>query len=119
MTILTSCVCSCSTAAHSKSLSASTSHTHTLLSRPHVASSAPEADHVTLLTSFSWPSRLASSSYSPEPVLYSHTATVASKLAVASWRESGENETERIVRWCASVSRPASTHCVPSCRWGG
>ena len=34
----------------------SDSHSHTVLSRPHVASSAPHGDHATHLTSFSWPS---------------------------------------------------------------
>jgi len=123
------------------------SQIHTLLSRPHVASNAPDGAHATDLTSFSWPSSVAIRTYSatrrgarkrshpstpvrPRPsrtvravapglapplaFCRRKTSVVASKLAVASSRESGEKATLRTVRLWHSSRVPHPVHWSPT-----
>lgn len=79
------------------------SQIHTVLSRLHVANSCP-ADQATDLTSFSWPSRVATHSQSFSRESYSQIPVVASKLAVAISFPEGDHAKLRIVRLCPCSS---------------
>ena len=79
------------------------SQIHTVLSRLQVANNCP-VDHATDLTSFSWPSRVATHSQSFSRASYSQIPVVASKLAVAISFPEGDHAKLRIVRLCPCSS---------------
>ena len=103
-TFFTSCVWAFKTPQQSKSPSSPTSQIHTPLSRLQVARKEPEEDQATHLTSFSWPSSVAvHSNVLDSEVVLSQMEQVASKLAEAINFPHGDQEMERMVRWCPSV----------------
>lgn len=86
------------------------SHIQMLLSRLHEASNSPDAAHVTLLTSFSWPSSVAAISHSAAGL--SHRHTVASNEHDARYCPEGDHATPRIVRVCPPSSTASFKYCV-------
>lgn len=90
------------------------SQIHTLLSLLQVASKLPVHAHDVPFTSFSWPSKVAKHSNSPDFLL--HTLVVASKLAAARNWPQGDHDTDLIVLVWASAKTDLHNHLSPS-RW--